>query len=132
MASAERYAVGMSIEKIRRIPALLLALVLAAGLVGHGVGGPDIVVKSTMTAASDAPMSSDMPMSGKCHGCAGDEKGVAPTACSAFCGTVTAVPSVAVILYSVPAEILSPRAGPHVIGRADPPDPYPPRTTILS
>jgi hypothetical protein len=122
----------MSFEKIRRISAVLMALVLAIGLTMHGVGGPDMIVKSNMTVASDMPMSSNMPMQGKCNGCAGDEKGVAPTACFAFCAAMVASPSVAAVLYAVPAETLSPMTGPGAISHADPPDPYPPRPTVLS
>jgi len=122
----------MSFEKIRRISAVLMALVLAVGLATHGFGGSDIIVKSSMTAASDMPMSSDMPLHGKCNGCAGDEKGLAPAACSAFCGAVIALPMTAVVLDAIPDETLSPMAGAGAIGRANPPDPYPPRPTILS
>jgi hypothetical protein len=132
MASANCYCDRMLCEKTRRISALLSALVLAFGLVTHGFAGPDMVVKSAMTAASDVPMSNDMPMSGKCDGCAGDEKGVAPAACSAFCSAVIAAPSVAAVFDGVPIETLGPLAGPIVTGHADPPDPYPPRPTILS
>jgi hypothetical protein len=122
----------MLFDKVRRIPALFAALVLAAGLVTHGFGGPDIIVGSAVSTASDMPMSSDMPMPGKCNGCAGHEKGVAPAACSAFCGAVIAIPLVTVALDAVPAETLKPTAALGAIGRADPPDPYPPRPTILS
>src|ERR1700687_2028860 len=132
MASASRYSAGMSFEKIRRIAALLAALVLAAGLVAHGSGGPDIVVKSAMTAASDVPMPGDMPMPGKCNGCAGEEKGIAPAACFAFCGAVIALPLVAVVLDAVPAETLKPTAVPGATGHGDPRDPYPARSTILT
>lgn len=132
MASANCYSAGMSFAKIRRMSAVLMVLVLAAGLATHGLAGPDTIAKSNITAARDMPMSSDMPMQGKCDGCAGDEKGVAPAACSAFCSAVIAVPMVAVVLYGVPAEVLTPVAGPDAIGRADPPDPYPPRPSILS
>ena len=118
----------MSFDKIRRLSTLLMAVVLAVGLITHGFGGPNIVAKSAMGAAHDMPM---MPMSGKCDGCAGDEKGVMPTACDAFCGAVITMP-LAVILDAVPAEILNPTAGPDAIGHTLPPDPYPPRTTILS
>lgn len=126
MAFANSYSVGMSSEKIRRIPAFLAALVLAAGLVAHGFGGSEVIVKSAMTSASD------MPMPGKCSGCAGDEKGMAPTACSACYTAVIALPLVAVVLYAVPIDTLSPTAGPDAIGHANPPDPYPPRPIILS
>jgi hypothetical protein len=119
-------------QRIRRASPVLMALVLAVGLAAHGLGGPDMIVKSAIAAASDMPMSSDGPMQGKCSGCAGDEKGIAPAACSAFCGAVIALPMVTVVTDAVPAEILSPMAGPDSIGRADPPDPYPPRPTIPS
>jgi hypothetical protein len=138
MASANCYCDRMLSEKTRRISALLSALVLAVGLVTHGFAGSDMVVKSAVTAATDMPMSSgmpmsgDVPMSGKCDGCAGDEKGVAPAACSAFCGAVVAAPSVAAVFDAVPIETLGPSDGPIVTGHADPPDPYPPRPTILS
>lgn len=112
---------------------MLAAWVLAVGLVAHGVGGSDLIVKSDMTAASYMPSSGDMPMSGKCNGCAGDEKGIAPAAaCSAFCGAVITVPAVALVRYAVPAEALSPGVEPNAIGHADPPEPYPPRSTVLS
>jgi hypothetical protein len=119
-------------HKIRQISALLTALVLAAGLVVHGFAGPEMGFKSAIATANDMPMSSDMPMSGKCDGCAGDEKGVAPAACSAFCSAVIAAPSVAAVFDAVPIDTLGPSAGPIVTGHADPPDPYPPRPTILS
>jgi hypothetical protein len=118
--------------KIRRISALLAALFLAAGLVTHGFVGPDFAIKSAIAAASDMPMSSDMPMPGKCNGCAGDEQGVAPAACSAFCGTVFELPPLVEVFAGVPIDTLGPSAGPIVTGHADPPDPYPPRPTILS
>lgn len=122
----------MSSWKIRRISTVLAALVLAAGLVTHGFDGTDMIVKSTAIAASDAAMSGNMPMPGKCNGCAGDEKGLAPTACSAFCGAVIASPLVEAVLYNVLAETLKPTAGPDAISHTDPPDPHPPRPTILN
>ena len=74
----------MSALKIRRILASLLALALALGAT-HGLGALDMSLDSATAVASDMPMTNDMPMSGKCYGCAGDEKGMAPAVCSAFC-----------------------------------------------
>ena len=122
----------MSRWKIRRITTVLAAWILTAGLVAHGFVGPDMIVKSAVTAASDMPMSADMPMQGKCNGCAGDEKGLAPSACFAFCAAVLASPSAAAVLYAVPVETLSPTTGPGAVSHADPPDPYPPRPIVLS
>jgi NADPH-dependent ferric siderophore reductase len=129
MTFADRYCNAMVSEKIRQIASLLLALALAIGLVTHDAGGPGMPLASTMAAASDMLMRGDVPMSGKCGGCVGDEKGM-PAACSAFCGTVVALPAVAVVLESVPVDILGPAAGQVATGYAVPPDPYPPRSTI--
>jgi hypothetical protein len=129
MAFANRYCAVMSCGKIRRISAAVMAIVVAVGLATHGLGGPNIIMKSDMAVANDMPMPGDMP--GKCDGCPGHEKGVARAACSAFCGTVIASPIV-VVLFAVPAGILTPAAEQIAIGRADPPDPYPPRPIVLS
>lgn len=139
MTSFSRYSTDMSLEKIRRIPAFLMALALAVGLVLHGFDGAGIMAKSAM-AASDVPMphakmatSSERPGSGvvpgKCNGCAGDEKGMV-AACSAFCGVIP-MPAPSLVVYSVLVERLSPTTAPDLIGRSDPPDPYPPRPAIL-
>ena len=129
MTFIDRYCAAMSFGKVRRISAVLMAVILAIGLSTHGLGGPNMTTNSAMAIASDMPMSGDMP--GKCDGCAGDEKGLAPAFCSAFCGTV--MPSaVMTVLYVVPAEILTPTSERNAVGRAEPPDPYPPRTIVLS
>jgi len=141
----------MSFGKIRRLLSFVLALVLTAGLVGYGVGGPNGVVQSVAASANGKAMSAEMmaisneaampadmaiskgtPMRGKCNGCAGDDKGIASGACSALCGTV--IPSLAVVpvLYAVPVELLNPMSEARVVGHSYPPDPHPPRTTILS
>ena len=127
IAFVDRYCAAMSSAKIRRILAALMAIVLAIGLSTHGLGGPNMITSSAMALASDMPMSGDMP--GKCDGCAGDEKGLA--VCSAFCGTVIAFP-VAVVFFAIPAERLTPTSERIAFGRADPPDPYPPRSIVLS
>jgi hypothetical protein len=119
-------------RRIGQLSALLAAFVLAVGLVAHGFASPQMAVKSAATAAAGMHMSGDMPMRGPCDGCAGDEQGAALGACAAFCGAVIAVPAVAAIFAALPIDTLGPSATPIVMGHADPPDPYPPRTTILS
>lgn len=115
---------------IRRMLASLLASVLAIGLATHGLGHP-VMADCTMAAASSMPASGGEPMH-KCNGCAGDEKGVVSTACAAFCSAVVVLPEVDVMPLAARAEQLRPPAGPAMIGCTRPPDPYPPRTTILS
>ena len=129
MAFVDRYCATMAFGKIHRISAALMAIVLAIGLSTHGLVGLNMITRSAMALASDMPMSGDMP--GKCDGCAGDEKGLAPAFCSAFCGTVMPSP-VMTVLYVVPAEILTPTSERIAVGRAEPPDPYPPRPIVLS
>ncbi|EIG62827.1 hypothetical protein Bra1253DRAFT_07767 [Bradyrhizobium sp. WSM1253] len=144
MTSFNWYPTGMSLQKIRqkirRIPAFLMALALAVGLVLHGFDGVGMMAKSAMTASDGSMSHARMATSGdrqgsgtlpgKCNGCAGDEKGMV-AACSAFCG-VMAMPSPSLIVYSVLVERLSPTTAPDLVGRSDPPDPYPPRPTVLS
>jgi len=129
MGFTNRYRAVMLIGKIRRISAALMAVVLAIGLSTHGLGGPNMITNSAMALSSDMPMSGDMP--GKCDGCAGDEKGLAPAICSAFCGTVIAFPAV-VVFFAVPAEILTPTSERVAVHRGEPPDPYPPKPIVLS
>ena len=129
MTFVDRYCAAMSFGKTRRISAALMAVVLAIGLSTHGLGGPNMITNSAMALASDMPMSGDMP--GKCAGCARDEKGLAQAVCSAFCGTVMPSPVTAVFSV-VPAEILTPADERIAVGRAEPPDPYPPRPIVLS
>jgi hypothetical protein len=120
----------MSIDKIRRISVLLMALVLAVGLATRGIVCSDAMVKSDMTLANDMPISGDM--QGKCGSCSGHEKGVTPAACAALCGAIMSAPSTSPVLYAVPVEKVVATAARHAVGHADPPDPYPPRSTILS
>lgn len=122
----------MSRRPIRQISAFLMALVVAIGLVAHGPSGLGVMMGSTMTLANDMPSRGGEPMQGKCNGCAGDERGVVPAACSAFCSAVAALPAANIDLFAVPAETLTPAVGPEVAGWTHPPDPHPPRTTILS
>jgi hypothetical protein len=122
----------MLIEKMHKAFALLAAVILAAGLVTHGFAGPDLASKSGMRMAGDLPMSNHMPMPGKCNGCAGDENGMTSSACSALCGTVIALPSMMLVPDAAPAEELNPAVVSDLTGHADPPQPYPPRTTVLS
>jgi hypothetical protein len=132
IASVQRYHGQMASTKLRRASAIAAALILAGGLVVHGFVGLDMGSTSSTSMATEMPMTTDMPMSGKCDGCAGQEKGMSPAACSAFCGAVIAIPSVAVVFNTISIETLGPSAGPIVTGHADPPDPDPPRPTILS
>lgn len=125
------------LARIRRPIALLLALALAMGLATHSVPAANSDGKAvgmtagmSMDAAMDMP--TDKPMPGKCNGCAGDEKAMMPPACSAFCGSVVALPLVPVDLNTVPVATVWPAAGTVGTGHTGPPDPYPPKPVVLS
>jgi hypothetical protein len=123
----------MSSRRIHKIAALVMAIILAVGLTAHGVGRPEMAARAGMNAAlMDASMPADAPIPGKCQGCVGDEKGVAPAVCSAFCSAVMVLPAAPAILVAGPAETLSPMSGPDGISHIDPPEPHPPRTSFLS
>jgi hypothetical protein len=123
----------MTLRRIRQIAALLMSTVLAVGLTTHGIGLPDMAVTSSVNAAlTDTSMPVNVPMPGKCKGCIGEGKGIALAACSAFCGAVMVLPAAPAILLAGPAETLNPVSGPDGISHIDPPEPYPPRTTVLS
>lgn len=119
----------MVIDTVRRISAVILALALVFGPAGGGayasLGGLKAAV---MTASSD----SHSP--GKCNDCGAGKGGISAGLCSsaAFCSGF-AIPPVS---HLVPERLLAGRAlayeAHHLTGRAQAPDPYPPRVTILS
>jgi hypothetical protein len=116
----------MLLERVRRAPTAVMAMILAIGVAAHGLSASDTIARSRVMAASDMPMSDDM--SDKCNGCAGQEKGMVSAACAAFCSAAIAILSPAVALYMMPAEILRPTTGRIAGGRGEPPDPHPPRS----
>lgn len=113
-------------ETLRRLLTVLLALTFVAGVVPHGLRTADAGVKMVMTAASD------MPMSGKCDGCGDDQKAMTLAACSAYCGSPAALPSLGTVFEASSAETIGDRAGPVLSGHSIPTDPYPPRPVVLS
>jgi hypothetical protein len=121
----------MRFEIVRRLFVVVLSVALAGGLVVRSVqcGIVDTMAPAAATAA--ASIDTDMPMSGKCNGCAGDEEAMA-AACSALCGSAVALLPFAVAFEQASIETVSPRISSPVTAHAFPPDPYPPRPSILS
>lgn len=105
---------------------ILLALTFVVGLVPHGLRAADADVKMVMTAGSD------MPMSGKCDGCGDDQKAMTSAACSAYCGSFVALPLIGAVFELASAEVFTGFTGPPAAGHTIPPDPYPPRSAVLS
>ncbi len=119
----------MLVERLRRLIVWSLALTLAVGLVTHSARAEFVGKGSVMIAAG---MAADVaPDMAKCDGCAGNDRALMTTACAAFCGSLGAS-----AIISVAAEVLldtmGPRKGSAAKGYLSPPDPYPPRSTVLS
>lgn len=110
---------------IHRVLVFLLSVALAAGLTTR-------VVQADAMGTTMAGMVSDMPMHGKCNGCAGSEKAMAPMACGALCAGMVALASPNIAFDPVLAGFVAASAGPVVTGHAFPPDPYPPRPADMN
>lgn len=116
------------IDTIRRVFAVILTLALvfgpAVGTAYASLGGAKAAV---MTASGDGHSY------GKCDDC-GAKGGVPAGPCSpeAFCGS----PAIAPVTHFLSEELPTYRAiayqPSHLVGRAEAPDPYPPRSSILS
>lgn len=125
---------------LRRLVHLVLALTLVIGLAAQSVRAADMSAKAndpvhamathmTMAAAS-------MPICNKCDackrgGCKGDVCKSSGT-CSAYCGNVPALPVIGAVIPMPLSETVVHATFPSGIGWTAPPDPYPPRTVILS
>ena len=114
-------------EITQRALVVVLAVAVATAAVAHSVPAGDAHV-----AMSSDGMATDMPMHGKCSGCAGDEKGLASTSCSVYCGVVVALPAIAVAADAVATDVLAPSNQAILASLSIAPEPYPPRPTILS
>jgi len=118
----------MRSEIARRLFVIVLSVALATGMVVRSVQALAMDVAPAATAAATAD--ADMPISGKCNGCAGDENATA-AACSALCSSAVAVFPVVVAFGPVSVETIGPSAVSAADGHAFPPDPYPPRPIVL-
>lgn len=121
----DRYFERMS-QTLRRTMTLLLALTFVMGLIPHVALSSDADSKMVMAAATD------MPMSGKCDGCRDDQNGIASAACSVHCGSSVVLPVMGTVFEAVPIETSGHFAGPNLTGYTAPPNPYPPKPSILS
>lgn len=111
-------------KAVNQLVVVLLSVALVTALVVRSVQADNTGVA--------AVMSMDMPMHGKCNGCAGQEKSITPTACFAFCSTVAVVSLRPAAYNPTPAETLAPSNALAAIGLAAAPDPYPPRPASIS
>lgn len=112
--------------RLRRLGHLLLALALAMGLVTHAARAAGMDSKMSMAAGA-------MQMCDK-NDCStgGSQPCKSAGTCSLLCNGIVALPATTAVL-DVPPAAASPysaiRVGP---GWSAPPDPYPPRRSVLS
>ena len=122
----------MRFEIIRRLFVIVLSVALATGLAMRSGQAVAMDLKTAAPAAATMTTDMDMPVSGKCIGCSGIEKAMASAACSAFCGGAMASLPAVVAFSPVCVDTVEPSVAAIATGHALPPDPYPPRPTILS
>jgi hypothetical protein len=116
----------MLLAKLRGWVHLLLAVALVTGVVTQGVHAADMSAKMAVA-------NSGMPMPDSCGGCCGDDSSCASSGvCSVACGHIPALPVAGVRLHPVPLHSGEPGAVLTRVGWSAPPDPYPPRPTIMS
>src|SRR5258708_17961601 len=124
------YCKPMKFEIARRLVVIVLSVALSAGLVLRSAQAIAMDIMTPAAAAAVATPDTAMPMPGKCDDCAGHEKAMA--GCSALCANVFALPPTVVGFVSVPVETVGPCGEASATGHPFPPDPYPPRPSILS
>ncbi|MBM1170124.1 hypothetical protein [Microvirga arabica] len=113
----------MTWASLRRLCALVLALTLAVGLATHGV-------KAAQMSAQMAAAAMSAPMPDGCDGC--DQDGDTMPACAALCAAMIAVLPLPPDLVSVARAPAHPALVLQATGLRGPPDPFPPKPSILS
>ena len=79
--------------------------------------------------ANHADTMTGMPMPGDCNGMDGKSAPMTPSACATFCAGFVALPATLIVLVREASSTLpGPDVQPPLTGRADPPEPYPPRS----
>lgn len=111
---------------LRRWFALCAVVALSLSLVAYGFAAADMGAEM-LTAAT----AGDMPSPDGCDGCGGGD-GLLAAGCFAACsGSVAVLPSFAPI-RAASVQPAAPIAVRSSLGRHGPPDPYPPRPSVLS
>lgn len=117
----------MLVDLIRRIAALMVTLALIFG------PGFDGAYAASMHATMASMSNGDMHSGGPCGGCGTAKAGMPVSSCSGACSCWAAFPPDGNFTFgALAAKIFVVGGARHISGRADAPDPYPPRTTDLS
>ena len=115
---------------------IMLSLVVVPASVGASAAGMASMAASAVSEcgvpcpmADQADTMAGMPMPSDCNGMDGKSAPMMPSACATFCAGFVALPATHIILVREASSTLpSPDVQPLLTGRADPPEPYPPRS----
>jgi|HubBroStandDraft_6_1064221.scaffolds.fasta_scaffold990344_2 hypothetical protein len=124
--------------RLRALIAILITLslvVVPASVGASAVGVASMAASAVSECGAPCPMADQadtmagMPMPGGCNGMDGKSAPMTPSACATFCAGFVALPATLIILVREASNTLpSPDVRPLLTGRADPPEPYPPRS----
>lgn len=110
---------------VHRALVLLLSVALVTGLTIR-------VVRADTMDMTVMAMAADMPIHGKCDGCAGGKKATAVMACGFYCSGVVALDSSSVFVVPVLVGFMIATAELTAAGYGFPPDPYSPKPTYMN
>jgi hypothetical protein len=108
---------------LRHICAALLVLAFALGTVTQAVQAGDMAVKLATAASSDKPMPSG------CNACGDDDMG--NMACGVVCAVPTAVMPDKAAVSDLQSVVITDFEDEFGVGRTGPPDPFPPKHSLL-
>jgi len=117
----------MALDLIRRIAAVVVALALILGPAMSGAYAASM--DQTMTSMASGNMHPD----GNCKDCGTHQRGMSASACFGACNGLAALSLQRSIVFEASANgSFTIGDAARISGRADAPDPYPPRTTDQS
>jgi hypothetical protein len=124
--------------RLRALIAILIALslvVVPASVGASAAGMASMAASAVSECGVPCPMADQvdtmagMPMPGDCNGMDGKSTPMTPSACATFCaGFVALSPTHIILVQEASSTLPSPGVQPLLTGRADPPEPYPPRS----
>jgi hypothetical protein len=127
-----------SMTRLHALIAILitLSLVVVPASIGASAAGMASIAASAVSdcgvpcsMADQADSMAGMPMSSGCNGMGGQSAPMTPSACAAFCTGFVALPVAYIVLVrEASGKLPSPDVQALLTGRADPPEPYPPRS----
>jgi hypothetical protein len=116
----------MSLNAVRRLLAILVTVSLTLGPAVNGVHASSMGTKMAMISVGDAHANGD------CNDCPGSKGGLSLGACSVCCAGVPAVSPDVTATDFLPAETQRDVTSSFLTDHHIPPDPYPPRPTVLN